>query len=54
MEDENGRLYLSERFMEAVGRENKEIRNYDRWGLGDFRQKGTLKHSFMLYTINDI
>ena len=54
MENENGGLSLLEGFMEAIGKKNKEIKNYDRWELGDFIQKDTWKHLIMLGIISGI
>ena len=54
MEDTNGGLSLSKGFMVAIARKIQEIDHYDRWGLGSFGSKGTLKYSIMPSTISGI
>ena len=54
MEDANGRLSLSEGFMEDVRRKNQESRIYVKQWMGSFGHKITWKHSIMPGTIGGI
>jgi len=54
VEDENGRLFVSEIFLPNTEQKNKEADEYDEFIMGDSRQKGTKNNTVVSRSIGGI